>query len=211
MPSALLIDGQVTSTLEHLIAQLETMSDHAVDLRSYSSAIHEFHPLVTATEAEATVQGVASKEALLSPTETSRSKFLETRSATTSAIPQVLRRLDHELVSTGDRSKIMAALDAAATDGTAKLRAQYATAESARLETLEKSLGEKQRDMRAITQRIYANSEQDNIQLSDKTLDAKLLHLNQSVDDVAAALEKASLSRKEQSVAKGAALKSRWL
>lgn len=189
------------------------MSDSAIDLGSYSSAIHEFRPMITATEAEGNQRREPAIEAVSSPTESSsRSKFLESRSGTTaSAIPQVLRRLDQDAAATGDRSKILEALDSAATEGNSKLRNQYVAAENATLENLDKSLGPRQRDISAITQMIYANSENDTIRLGDKDLDAELQALNTQVDDVAAALEKASLRQKDQPTARSTALKSKWL
>jgi hypothetical protein len=103
------------------------------------------------------------------------------------------------------------ALESATVEGIAKLRTQYSASESATLETLEKSLGERQRDLQAITQKIYANSEQNDIRLSDKALDAKLQELHKSVDDVAMSLERASSGAKEGPAARSSALKSKWL
>jgi hypothetical protein len=207
-----LICTQVTSTLEHLIAQLETMSDQAVDLRSYTSAIHEFRPLVLATEAEANAPTNTSQGTAPSQSETSsKSKFLESRSPGASAIPQVLRRLDQDFTVGSDRSKVLGALEKSATESTAKLQAQYVAAETATLENLEKSLGEKQRDVQAITQKIYANSEGNDVSLSDKALDAQLEELNKGVDEVAAALEKTNLSQKDQPAVRSSVLKSKWL
>jgi hypothetical protein len=203
---------KVTSTLEHLIAQLETISDQTVDLRSYTSVIQEFRPLIAAAEHEAVAPEDAPPEAVFSPTSSSssRTKFLESRSATVSAIPQVLRRLDPEAVRTGDRLKILESLETATTEGTAKLRTQYAVAEDATLDNLEKSLGEKQRDLQAITQNIYANSEQNDVRLSNKDLDASLEHLHKDVDEIASALERASMNQKEQLAARSSALKAKW-
>jgi hypothetical protein len=203
---------QVTSTLEHLIAQLETISDQTVDLRSYSSVIQEMRPLITAVEIEAMVPARPSQEPVTSPTESSsRSKFLESRSATVSAIPQVLRRLDQDVVRTGDRLKTVDALSTATTEGLSKLKTQYAAAEDATMENLAKSLGEKQRDLQAITQKIYANSRQNDIRLSDKDFDSKLQELHRNVDDVATALERAGSSEKEGPTARSSVLKSKWL
>jgi hypothetical protein len=197
-----------------LIAQLETISDQTVDLRSYSGVIQEFRPLIVAAEVEANAPENVSDEPIFSPTESNssnRSKFLESRSATASAIPQVLRRLDQDSVRTGDRLKIIEALETAITEGTEKLRTQYAAAEDATLDNLEKSLGERQRDLQAISQKIYANSDQDDVRLSNKDLDAKLQDLNKSVDEVAKALEEASLNQKEGLAARSSALKAKWL
>ncbi|KAF2433509.1 hypothetical protein EJ08DRAFT_56715 [Tothia fuscella] len=210
----------VTSTLEHLIAQLETISDQAVDLRSYTSAIHEFRPLISATETESYPQQSVSSSATnaaSSPSENSsnKSKFLESRSATTvSAIPQVLRRLDQDqdLTASSPRSEVLQALGESTMESISKLRAQYSAAESATLENLEKSLGEKQRDVRGITQKIHANSDgSDEVILIDKALDAKLQGLNDSVDEIAMALEKTNMSLKDQPAVRSSVLKSRWL
>jgi hypothetical protein len=208
-----LIIYKVTSTLEHLIAQLETISDQTVDLRSYSSVIQEFRPLIIAAEMEADAPEDASTERVISPTEStsSRSKFLESRSATASAIPQVLRRLDQDAVRTGDRLKIIDALKSASSEGTSKLRTQYAAAEDATLDSLEKSLGERQRDLQAITKKIYANSEQNDVRLSSKEMDDRLHDLHKEVDEVATALEKASINQKEELIARSSALKAKWL
>jgi type II secretory pathway component GspD/PulD (secretin) len=174
--------------------------------------IQEIRPLITAAEIEAMTPATPSQEPVISPTESSsRSKFLESRSATASAIPQVLRRLDQDTIRTGDRSKTLQALDTATTEGISKLKTQYAAAEDAALESLAKSLGEKQHDLQAITQKIYANSEQNDIRLSDKELDLKLQELHKNVDDVATALEKVSLGEKEGPAARSAVLKSKWL
>lgn len=90
-----------------------------------------------------------------------------------------------------DSVNVIDRLDATTFEATSRLRGQYVAAVSATLESLSKSLGEKQQDFQAVTDQLFLNSRFNSVRLGNEELEGRLVKLNRGVDELAPLVAKA--------------------
>jgi hypothetical protein len=169
------------------------MNDQVTDIRSYNGVLQELQSMLHEAESEITSQQTRSDE---DPTRSigpngSSNKLRPAAEifAPSTAAAQALRRF----YPSGDAGDVIERLDATTAEATSRLRAQYAAAVNATLESLSKSLGEKQQDFQAVTDQLFVNSTFNSVHLGEKDLEGRLGKLNRGIDELAPLVARADI------------------
>ncbi|KAF2403412.1 hypothetical protein EJ06DRAFT_579457 [Trichodelitschia bisporula] len=202
----------ITSTFEHMVGQLESTNAQATELLEYDSALREIRTAFKTTATEIPlVPGKPGADS--APNTPLRGLSLKPKARDEKlaggTVHQVLRRFDVGSGAGYDVEEAKAELAKVATEAISKLQAQYASAEAVTLEAISNSLEENKRHLDAILARIYSNSKYGTIRLTDQGLESELQELDQSVAQLAEALEKAPIEKQAAQIQVGK-LKAKW-
>jgi hypothetical protein len=169
------------STLEYLVAQLESASTRICDLRSYTDALLEIRATITSIEDE----GKPKDEATTAPSILLdvRQHYSSAPQSPNSSVPNALRRLN--IKSPPSTTNELTQLATLSLDSHSKLQTQYSSTEKAFIDTLGKSLAPRQSDALAILRQLYASSSFSTIHLSDEGSDGKIKELGKRIDELA--------------------------
>jgi hypothetical protein len=165
------------------------MNDQVTDIRSYNNILQELHSMLTTAESEVTNHqsnpNSDPTRSIGSNGSSNKLRLAAEISAPTTAAAQALRRFCPSFTESREPGDVIERLDATAAEATSRLRAQYATAVSSTLESLSKSLGEKQQDFQATTDQLFVNSRFNSVHLGESNLEERLGRLNRSIDGLA--------------------------
>jgi hypothetical protein len=190
--------GYIVSTMQHMIRQLDVLHEHGMELHAYDSALRAiqdaFHEaLIKASEPNKHEGQTRTRKASTPVTPTASGSRRPDR-----AVDQALRRFN--ITTSSSAPTLSTALSAAVSSSCAKLQDQYDSAETLDLEALGKSLGARDRDLQAIINKLYANSEFATIRLSEKRLDDMLQSLDEKIAAQASVYGRVDSERRHEGV-----------
>ncbi|TID13065.1 hypothetical protein E2P81_ATG09798 [Venturia nashicola] len=183
------------STLHHLVSQLESLNSGITSLQSYNTTLHSLTTLLQEDSSESpnTAQ-TKGGQSLGIGSNTSSNKLrpaAEIPGPATYAA-QALRRFCPSLTQSTN-TNLINRLDATTAEATSRLRGQHVTAVNATLESLSKSLGEKQREFMRVTDQLFVNSRGSSVHLGERHLEERLGRLNRGVEEVAPLVARADV------------------
>ncbi|KAE9973974.1 hypothetical protein BLS_003326 [Venturia inaequalis] len=185
----------ILTTLHHLVSQLESLNSEITSLQSYNKTLHSLTTLLQEAFSESphnTQCKDDSTRAIGPNAAPSKLRPAAEISGPATYATQALRRFCASLTDSTN-TNIIGRLDATTAEATSRLRGQHVAAVNATLESLSKSLGEKQREFMRVTDQLFINSRGSSVHLGESGLEERLGRLNRGVEEVAPLVARADV------------------
>lgn len=185
---------QLLSTLHHLVSQLESLNSEITSLQSYNITLHSLIALLqeASSENRHNTQSKDELSQIMGPNTTNKLRPAAEISGPATYASQALRRFCPSLTDSTN-TNFIDRLDAMTAEASSRWRGQNVVAVNATLESLSKSLGEKQREFMRVTDQLFANSRGNSLSLGERSLDERLGRLHRGIEEVAPLVARADV------------------